>query len=107
MTNYDLRKKRVYVAGHRGMAKSAIVRRLGSEGCEIVTADHQTLDLTDQIATELRLAQTNPDAVFLAAGHVGGIHANDAFPADFIVDNLAICLNVIRGSFEPDVGAHG
>ena len=100
---FDLRKKRVYVAGHKGMAGSAIVRRLASEGCEIVTADRQTLDLTDQVATERWLAKTKPDAVFLAAGHVGGIHANDAFPADFIVDNLAIGLNVIRGSFKAGV----
>ena len=100
---FDLRKKRVYVAGHKGMAGAAIVRRLAGEGCEIVTADRQTLDLTDQIATERWLAQTKPDAVFLAAGHVGGIHANASFPADFIVDNLAIGLNVIRGSFKAGV----
>ena len=97
---FDL-KKRVYVAGHNGMAGSAIVRRLASEGCEIVTADRKTLDLTDQVATEHWLAQTQPDAMFFAAGLVGGIHANDAFPADFIVDNLAIGLNVIRGTFKP------
>ena len=100
---FDLREKRVYVAGHKGMVGAAIVRRLAVEGCELVTADRQTLDLTDQTATERWLAQTKPDAVFLAAGHVGGIHANASFPADFIVDNLAIGLNVIRGSFKAGV----
>jgi GDP-L-fucose synthase len=94
---FDLKNKRVYVAGHRGMAGSAIVRRLAREDCEIVTVDRQTLDLTDQAATERWLALTKPDAVFLAAGHVGGIHANSTFPADFIANNLAIALNVIRG----------
>jgi GDP-L-fucose synthase len=96
-TLFDLKGKRVYVAGHRGMAGSAIVRRLASEGCELLTADRRTLDLTQQADTERWLADHRPDAVFLAAGHVGGIYANDSYPADFIVDNLAIGLNVIRG----------
>lgn len=101
---FDLKGKRVYVAGHRGMAGSAIVRRLAAEGCELLTAERQALDLTDQRATEQWLAANRPDAVFLAAGHVGGIYANDVYPADFIVDNLAIALNVIRGSFKVGVG---
>jgi GDP-L-fucose synthase len=100
---FDLKGKRVYVAGHTGLAGSAIMRRLTRENCEIVTADRASLDLTDQAATEQWLAQTAPDAVFLAAGFVGGIHANDAFPADFIADNLAIGLNVIRGAFKARV----
>ena len=100
---FDLKGKRVYVAGHNGMAGSAIVRRLAGEGCEILTADRKTLDLTRQAETERWLEQNKPDAVFLAAGHVGGIYANDSFPADFIVDNLAIGLNVIRGSFRAGV----
>jgi GDP-L-fucose synthase len=100
---FDLRGKRVYVAGHRGMAGSAIVRRLAGEGCEILTADRSTLDLTQQAETERWLLDGRPDAVFLVAGHVGGIYANDAYPADFIVDNLAIGLNVIRGSFKAGV----
>ena len=100
---FDLKGKRVYVAGHRGMAGSAIVRRLAGEECELVTADRQALDLTDQSATEGWLAENRPDAVFLAAGHVGGIYANDTFPADFLVDNLAISLNVIRGAFKVGV----
>lgn len=100
---FDLRGKRVYVAGHGGMAGSAIVRRLASEGCEILTAGRQALDLTQQSETERWFAQMKPDAVFLAAGHVGGIFANDTFPADFITDNLAIGLNVIRASYATGV----
>jgi GDP-L-fucose synthase len=100
---FDLRGKRVYVAGHNGMAGSAIVRRLAGEGCEILTASRQTLDLTQQSDTERWLEQMKPDAVFIAAGLVGGIYANDTFPADFITDNLLIALNVIRGSHKAGV----
>ena len=100
---FDLKGQRVFVTGHNGMAGSALVRRLMREDCEILTADRQKLDLTDQSQTEDWLAQNRPDAVFNAAGHVGGIFANDTFPADFIVDNLAIGLNVIRGSFKVGV----
>jgi GDP-L-fucose synthase len=100
---FDLRGKRVYVAGHNGMAGSAVVRRLAGEGCEILTASRQALDLTQQSDTERWLEQMRPDAVIVAAGHVGGIFANDTFPADFITDNLAIGLNVIRGSYKAGV----
>ena len=95
---FDLKGKRVYVAGHKGMIGSAIVRRLGAEDCEILVVDRDALDLTDQRATEAWLARERPDAVFLAAGLVGGIHANNTYPADFIAINLAIALNVIRGA---------
>jgi GDP-L-fucose synthase len=95
---FDLDGKRVFVAGHRGLAGSAIVRRLNRENCEILTADRNVLDLTDQHATENWLNRARPDAIFLAAGHVGGIHANSTYPADFISINLAIALNVIRGA---------
>ncbi len=100
---FDLTGKRVYVAGHHGMAGSAIVRRLAGEGCDVITADRKDLDLTQQTETEAWLAANKPDAVFLAAGHVGGIHANVSYPADFIVNNLAIGLNVIRGSHKAGV----
>lgn len=100
---FDLKGKRVYVAGHNGLAGSAIVRRLAGEGCEILTAPRAELDLTQQSATEAWLERQRPDAVILAAGHVGGIYANDAFPADFIAGNLAIGLNVIRGSYKAGV----
>jgi GDP-L-fucose synthase len=95
---FDLRDKRVYVAGHNGMVGSAIMRRLANEGCEILAADRRTLDLTNQQSTENWLARMRPDAIFLAAGRVGGIYANNTYPADFIADNLAIALNVIRGA---------
>ena len=95
---FDLRGKRVFVAGHNGMAGSAIVRRLKAEDCEIVTADRSVLDLTRQEATERFLTENKPDAIFLAAARVGGIHANNVYPADFIADNMAIELNVIRAA---------
>jgi GDP-L-fucose synthase len=95
---FDLRGKRVYVAGHTGLAGSAIVRRLASEDCDVLTADRRELDLTQQGATEEWIAQARPDAIFLAAARVGGIYANDAFPADFLADNLAISLNVVRAA---------
>jgi len=95
---FDLRGKRVYVAGHSGMAGSAIVRRLAREDCEILTTRHSDVDLTRQQPTEAWFSANKPDAVFLAAGLVGGIHANDTYPADFIADNLAIALNVIRAA---------
>jgi GDP-L-fucose synthase len=95
---FELAGKRVYVAGHAGMVGSAIVRRLGREGCDILTADHAAVDLADQLQTEQWLAQAKPDAVFLAAARVGGIRANSTYPAAFIADNLAIGLNLIRGA---------
>ena len=95
---FDFRGKRVFVAGHRGLAGSAIVRRLAAENCEVLTADRRALDLTDQQATETWLERSRPDAIFLAAGLVGGIHANNTYPADFIANNLAIALNVIRSA---------
>lgn len=95
---FELRGRRVFVAGHRGMMGSAIVRRLAGAGCQILVAERQALDLTDQGATEKWFADNEPEAVFLAAGRVGGIHANQTFPADFISDNLAIALNVIRAA---------
>jgi GDP-L-fucose synthase len=95
---FDLRGKRIYVAGHRGLVGSAIVRRLTSEDCEVLVAGREVLDLTDQQATENWLERIRPDVIFLAAGLVGGIHANNTYPADFITNNLAIALNVIRGA---------
>jgi GDP-L-fucose synthase len=93
---FDISGKRVFVAGHRGLVGSAIVRRLAHENCEVLTADRTVVDLTDQRATENWLGRARPDAIFLAAGLVGGIHANNTYPADFIANNLAIALNVIR-----------
>jgi GDP-L-fucose synthase len=95
---FDLRGKRIYVAGHTGLAGSAIARRLAFEGCEVLTADRTELDLTQQAATQKWIQRTKPDAIFLAAARVGGIYANDTFPADFLADNLAIGLNVLRAA---------
>src|SRR5512139_787240 len=100
---FDLRGKRVYVAGHTGLAGSAIVRRLASEDCEILTAHHRELDLAEQEATENWIDSAKPDAIFLAAARVGGIYANDKFPADFLADNLAIGLNVLRAAVSAKV----
>ncbi|TNC14010.1 GDP-L-fucose synthase [Methylobacterium terricola] len=95
---YPLAGKRVWVAGHRGMVGSAVVRRLAREECEVVTADRRTVDLTRQAETEAWLAQARPDAVVLAAAKVGGILANDTYPADFLYDNLMIEANVVEAA---------
>ena len=100
---FELRGRRVFVAGHRGMVGAAIARRLASEDCELLTADRKRLDLTRQSEVEHWFGDNRPDAVFLAAARVGGIHANDVYPADFIVDNLQIELNVMRSAFAAQV----
>lgn len=99
---FDLRNKRVYVAGHRGMVGSAIVRRLAREDCEVMTASRAELDLRDQAAVRRWMADRRPDAIVLAAARVGGILANHTFPADFIGDNLAIQTNVIEAAFRSE-----
>ncbi|HHJ12573.1 MAG TPA: GDP-L-fucose synthase [Chromatiales bacterium] len=95
---------RVYVAGHRGMVGSAIVRALRARGFEnIVTRSSAELDLRDQRAVADFFATERPDYVFLAAARVGGILANDSYPADFIYDNLCIEANVIHSAFQTGV----
>ena len=94
----SLEGKRVWVAGHRGMAGSAILRRLGQEGCEILAIGHDGLDLRRQTETEDWMAETRPEVVFLAAALVGGIHANSTRQADFLYDNLMIGTNVIHAA---------
>jgi len=96
--NYALRNRRVWVAGHRGLVGSALVRRLAEEDCEVVTAPREQCDLRKREDVERYLGDSKPDAIFLAAAKVGGIHANNSFPADFIYDNLAIELNVIEAA---------
>ena len=88
--------KRVFIAGHRGMAGSAIARLLAREDCDVLTMSRSELDLRDQAATRAFMAEARPDMVFLCAGTVGGILANDRYPADFIYDNIAIATNVIH-----------
>lgn len=90
--------KRVYVAGHRGMVGSAIVRRLASEQCTILAADRAIVDLRDPAAVSAWMAAARPDLVFLAAARVGGILANQSYPVDFLDDNLMIAANVIRSA---------
>ncbi|MCC6485728.1 MAG: GDP-L-fucose synthase [Armatimonadetes bacterium] len=90
----------VFVAGHRGLVGSALVRRLERDGYQkLVTRSRQELDLTDQLAVDRFFRETHPDYVFLAAARVGGILANDSFPADFIRDNLLIQTNVIDAAY--------
>ena len=91
----------IYVAGHRGLVGSAICRALEQQGCaEILTRTHAELDLTDQAAVRAFFDENRPDYVFLSAARVGGIHANDTFPADFIRDNLLIQTNIIDAAYQ-------
>ena len=90
--------QRVFVAGHRGMVGSALVRRLTDTNCEIITVEHRDVDLRHQAETENWLAQARPNVVFVAAATVGGILANDTRPGEFLYDNLMIAANVIEGS---------
>lgn len=95
---------KVFIAGHRGMVGSAILRRLEAEGqSEIITRTHQELDLTDQAAVRAFMQAERPDVVILAAAKVGGIHANNTYPADFIYENLMMECNVIHQAFDAGV----
>ncbi len=95
----DLNQK-IYVAGHRGMVGSSIVRNLQAKGfSNIVTRTHAELDLTDQQSVKAFFETEKPDQVYLAAAKVGGIHANNTFPAEFIYDNLMVQNNVIHHAF--------
>lgn len=90
---------RIYVAGHRGMVGSAIARRLIAAGASLITRSHAELDLTDQEAVRRFMQDERPDAVVLAAAKVGGIHANDSYPAQFIYENLVMECNVIHQAY--------
>jgi GDP-L-fucose synthase len=97
---------KIYVAGHRGMVGSAIVRRLlatGHPADRIVTRTHAELDLTDQAAVRGFFASERPDQVYLAAAKVGGIHANNVYPAEFIYDNLMMEANIVDASYRTGV----
>ena len=93
-------KQKIYIAGHRGMVGSAIVRELGRMGySNLIYRTHQELDLTNQAAVARFFATEKPDQVYLAAAKVGGIHANNTYPAEFIYDNLMVQNNVIHQAF--------
>jgi GDP-L-fucose synthase len=101
---------KIYVAGHRGMVGSAIVRQLQSPPCgsgthaaNVITRTHAELDLTNQAAVRAFFQQEKPDQVYLAAAKVGGIHANNIYPAEFIYDNLMMQANVIDAAFKNGV----
>lgn len=100
---FRLAGKKVWVAGHTGMVGSALVRRLASEHCEILTATRQQVDLKLQSEVDAFLAQARPHAVVVAAAKVGGILANASFPADFLYDNLMIATNIIQAAHDAQV----
>ncbi len=100
---FPLAGKRVWVAGHRGMVGSALVRRLERESCTVLAVERKTLDLRRQGDVEAWLLENRPDAIFIAAATVGGILANSTRPAEFLYDNLAIAANIIRGAVEANV----
>jgi len=103
MSIYNLQGKRVWVAGHRGMVGSAIVRRLEQEDCEVLTVGRDTVDLANQAQTSEWIMENRPQAVFLAAAKVGGILANDTRPAEFLYENLMIESNIIDASYRAGV----
>jgi GDP-L-fucose synthase len=100
---YALKGKRIWVAGHRGMVGAAILRRLAREDCEVVTAERAKTDLTRQAAVERWMGETRPQAIVVAAAKVGGILANDTYPAEFLQQNLMIEANVIDAAFRNGV----
>src|SRR6185437_9290479 len=95
MNTFDLSGKRIWVAGHRGMAGSAIARRLACENCEVITATRRELDLLRKADVEAWMEVRKPDVVFHAAATVGGILANSTRPGEFLYENLSIACNVI------------
>ena len=89
---------KIWVAGHRGMVGSAVARQLGKRGDDVLKADRKELDLRNQTAVETWLQHNRPDAIVIAAAKVGGIYANDTFPAEFLYENLAIETNIIHAA---------
>lgn len=104
MTAEINQQSKIFVAGHRGLVGSAIIRNLQSKGYDnIVTRSRDSLDLMDKTAVDLFYAQEKPDIVIDAAAKVGGIHANNTYPAEFLYDNLTIQNNVIEGAYRAGV----
>lgn len=100
---YDLKGKRVLVAGHRGMVGSALVRRLASEACHVLTAGRADADMTNPDQVMALLKKQKPDAIIIAAAKVGGILANDTYPAEFLYQNLMIASNLIHCAHKLDI----
>lgn len=103
MSAYELSGKRIFVAGHRGMVGGAVIRRLAGEGCEIITADRGSTDLMRQSHVEDFFKAQKPDVVVMAAAKVGGILANDTYPAEFLYNNLMIEANIVQAAHETGV----
>lgn len=101
--DFSLTGRRVWVAGHRGMVGSAVVRRLKSESCSILTVDRSRVDLRDKLSVQSWMEEARPDVVILAAAKVGGILANNTYPAEFLHENLAIADNVIDSAWRTGV----
>lgn len=95
---FSLEGKRIWVAGHRGMVGAALMRRLGSENADLLAVGREDVDLRRQAEVEAWMAENKPQVIFVAAATVGGIHANNSLPADFIYDNLMIEANVIHAA---------
>ncbi|WP_303048862.1 GDP-L-fucose synthase [Phaeobacter sp. HF9A] len=100
---FDLRGKRIFVAGHRGMVGGAVVRRLAREDCEVLTASRAELDMVDQAAVRAWMQEMRPDAIIMAAGKVGGIKANSEYPVDFLYQNMMIVANAAEAAHRADV----
>ncbi len=98
MAEYSLAGKRVWVCGHKGMVGGAVVRRLASEGCEVLTADRSEADLINPAQVDAYMAKHKPHAIFMAAAKVGGILANDTQAAEFLYENTMIATNVIHAA---------
>jgi GDP-L-fucose synthase len=100
---YDLKGKRVWVAGHRGMVGSALVRRLSEEHCNVLTVTRDRVDMRRQDQVENWMTAERPQVVFLAAAKVGGIHANNTMPAEFLYENLMMEANIIHAAWKVGV----
>ena len=100
---YDLAGKRIWVAGHRGLVGSAVARRLGSEACTVLGVSRDIVDLVDPKQVDGFIKRERPDVIVMAAAKVGGIFANETYPADFLYDNLVIQTSILHAAHENDV----
>ena len=100
---YNLKGKRIWIAGHNGMVGSAILRRLEQEECEVITVERSVIDLTKQAAVHDWVNSEKPDSIILAAAKVGGILANSDFPYKFLMENMQIQNNLIDGAFKAEI----